>query len=360
MFRPFNATRAAVEGAFLFQRQARKLAVAFVYTLLSACIGGGDDGPGTNINTLPGNDGGAPGAQPSATVTPTQPGTGEGQQPAGMGGVMGAGSTPLTPGTSPMGGSQTPGGGTMGGGAPPDLGQNSQGDTFFRADTLQLKAPKLYATLLILRTEITSSAQDALNTLLTGDAESDGFVDMSLLLRFLKTANPKTSAGQVTPGGAICPFPIDPSKACQPDKTFPFQTPALAYMNGTAPCTLQGAPESAPAPCFVTNPASLTMQLPILGAVPLQDGQIAATWDGTNISNGWVRGFLPKAVAAATLLGDGIPPIYELAGAKKGVPLLSFLMDNPVQMNSRGEEGWWFLLSFSAKPATFNPALATP
>jgi hypothetical protein len=134
----------------------------------------------------------------------------------------------------------------------------------------------------------------------------------------------------------------------------------LTYTNSGESCALQGIPETVAAPCFVTAPASLTMQLPILGAVPLQDGQIAGTWDGANISNGLVRGFLPKAVAAATLLGDGIPAIYEFAGVKKGAPLLNFLMDNPLQKNGRGEDGWWFLLSFTGKPATFNPAPATP
>jgi hypothetical protein len=238
---------------------------------------------------------------------------------------------------------------------PVDLGQNSQGDTFLRADTLQLKAPNLYATLLILRADVTADGQNALNAALTGDDDKDGHVDMSMLLRFLKTANPKGGNGHVTPGGALCPFPLSPDAACGPEATFPFQTPPLEYANSTQPCALNGTMESAAAPCFATTPASLTMQLPILGAVPLQDGQIVGTWDGANVSGGFVRGFLPKTVAAATKLGEGLPEFLVLAGIQAGAPLTNFLDDAQLQKNARGEDGWWFLMNFTAKAATFKP-----
>jgi hypothetical protein len=97
------------------------------------------------------------------------------------------------------------------------------------------------------------------------------------------------------------------------------------------------------------------MQLPILGAVPLQDGQIVGTWDGANISNGLVRGFLPKTVGAATKLGEGLPAFLVLAGIQAGAPLSNFLEDAQLQKNARGEDGWWFLLSYTAKAAKFKP-----
>jgi hypothetical protein len=285
-----------------------------------------------------------------------------GQQGGGAQNPMGGGTQ--QPGGTTAGTSTNPatmGGGTTAGTAPAvppgpvDLGQHSEGDTFYRADTLVLKSPNLYATLLILRADVTADGQNALNTALTADGDADGFVDMSMLLRFLKTANPKGANGQVTPGGALCPMPLGPEAACGPEATFPFQTPALEYANATSACALAGTQESAPAPCFVTTPASLTMQLPILGAVPLQDGQIVGSWDGANIGNGFVRGFLPKTVAAATKLGEGLPEFLVLAGIKAGAPLSNFLSDAQLQKNARGEDGWWFLMSYTAKAAKFNP-----
>jgi len=317
--------------------QNRWLGIAALYSLISAC--GGDTDDSQNVSATPSAEAGAP----QGTLGGMQQ---SGGQPAGSGAVD-AGTT--TGAASDAGGTNTPS-------VPADLGQDSQGDTFFRADTLVLKAPNLFATLLIIRADVTADGQAALNAALTGDDDMNGFIDMSLLLRFLKTTNPKGADGQVTPGGADCPAPLSPDSACGPDKTFPFQTPALTYANSTQACVLAGAPESAAAPCFSTTPASLTMQLPILGAVPLQDGQIVGTWDGANISNGFVRGFLPKTVAAATKLGEGLPAFLTLAGIKAGAPLSNFLSDAQMQKNARGEDGWWFLMSYTAKPAKFEAA----
>jgi hypothetical protein len=330
-------------------REARKLAIAITYTLLSAC---GDDGTTQNMSAAPGFDGGATvvGQPGGSTMNPPA----SGMQPVSPGGGTGAtaGGGNGTPGGMTMG---TPDAGTPIPTGPVDLGQNSQGDTFFRADTLVLKSPNLYATLLILRTDVTADGQNALNAALAGDDDKDGSVDMSLLLRFLNTKDAKTGSGQVTPGGALCAAPLAAEPACGPDKTFPFQTPPVMFANSAQPCGLTGAMESAPAPCFHTAPASLTMQLPILGAVPLQDGEIVGTWDGANIGNGFVRGFLPKTVAMATKLGDGLPEFLVLAGIQKGAPLSNFLNDNQLTKNARGEDGWWFLLSYTAKPAKFTP-----
>jgi hypothetical protein len=339
---------AAHEGALLIRnKKARWFGIAFGIAILCSSLCACGDSSDDKNNQLVGGgsatDGGATGS--------IQPGNGQqnppanNMQPAGTGGT----NPPVVSGTTADAGTTpVPTG-------PVDLGQDSAGDTFLRADTLLLKAPNLYATLIILRTDVTADGQNALNTALTTDGDSDGFVDMSMLLRFLKTNDPKSANGMVTPGGAMCPLPLGPGAACSPDKTFPFQAPPLSYANATQPCTLVGAQESAPAPCFATTPASLTMQLPILGAVPLQDGQIVGTWDGANISNGFVRGFLPKTVAAATKLGAGLPEFLVLAGIKEGAPLSNFLADAQLQKNARGEDGWWFLLSYTAKAAKFNP-----
>lgn len=89
----------------------------------------------------------------------------------------------------------------------------------------------------------------------------------------------------------------------------------------------------------------------------MQDGQVIGTWDGQNISSGRVRGFLPKTVAAVTKLGEGLPPAFALLGVKAGAPLTNFLSDRELQKNARGEDGWWFLVNYTAKPAKFDPTV---
>lgn len=324
--------------------RSRMLLASMTCAAAIACGGAGDDDP----NGMPGApDGGQMVASDSGSP---------------MGGQVGGGQT----GGGQTGGGQTGGGQTGGGDAgtpvvdagPVDLGEDSKGDTFFRADTLVLRAPNVYATLLF-KIDVTTDANNSANTVLTTDENADGFVDMSLLLRFLKTSDPKGANGNVTTGGAMCQMPLGPDKPCGPDKTFPFQA-ALTHTNSTQACVLTGTQEMAAAPCFSTAPASLTLQLPILGAVPLQDGQIIGTWEGANISNGRVRGFLPKTVAKATKLGEGVPPILAPFGIKTGAELAALFSDAQLQKNDKGEDGWWILMNYTAKPASFDPALKVP
>jgi hypothetical protein len=319
--------------------------------MAAVACGGADDGGERNVS---------PGVQPDAGQNTPPQSNDSGAQQGGQ------------PGQTSMGGQ----GGTMSGGGTgndagttvpsadagmPDLGANSQGDTFLRADTLVLKAPNMYVQVPLLGAQdVTMDGQNALNTALTSDDDSNDFIDMSMLLRFLKTSDPKVGSGQVTPGGAVCQWPIGPDMKCGPDKTFPFQTPALEHANAGQTCTLTGTQESVPAPCFTTTPASLTMQLPILGAVPLQDGQIVGSWDGANIKSGFVRGFLPKTVAAQTKLGAGVPPLLAVFNIKMGTPLINFFSEAQIGQNAKGEAGWWVVMSYTAKPVKFDPALPVP
>jgi hypothetical protein len=334
--------------------QSRTLLASLLCMAAVAC-GGSDDGGERNVSpgvqpdsgqTTPplSNDGGAQGGQPGQTSD------GGGGQGATMGGGTTGGGTTGDAGTA-----------SAADAGKPDLGENSQGDTFLRADTLVLKAPNMYVQVPLLGAQdVTNDGQNALNTALTSDDDADDFVDMSMLLRFLNTSDPKAASGKVTPGGAMCQWPIGPDMKCGPDKTFPFQSPPLEYTNASQPCALTGTQETAPAPCFATTPASLTMQLPILGAVPLQDGQIVGSWDGANIKNGFVRGFLPKTVAAQTKLGAGVPPLLAVFNIKMGTPLINFFSEAQIGQNAKGEAGWWVVMSYTAKSAKFDPALPVP
>jgi hypothetical protein len=242
---------------------------------------------------------------------------------------------------------------------PVDLGEDSKNDTFFRTDTLVLKAPNMYVDFFGMQ-DVTADGQKTLNDALTLDANADDFVDLSMLLRFIKTSDPKAANGQVTVGGAICPMPVGGTAACGPDKGFPFQVPNLAYTNAMQPCALAGTTEMSAAPCFSTGLSSLTMQLPILGAVPLQDGQVTGTYDAANISGGFVRGFLSKTVASATKLGQGVPSYLALFNVKMGDPLSKFFSAAQMGKNAKGEDGWWILMSYTAKAAKFDPAAKVP
>src|SRR5690606_21217566 len=117
----------------------------------------------------------------------------------------------------------------------------------------------------------------------------------------------------------------------------------------------EGTSETASGACFVTAKAPITLNLPALGPVPLQDGQVIGRWEGDSIVDGRVRGFLPKSVAEATRLPAPVPPYLAAAGVTAGTPLTDFLSDRELAMNPDGVSGWVFLINFSASPATFDP-----
>jgi hypothetical protein len=321
--------------------------------------GGQQPPPGSQLQ----NDGGAPvlsgtGGPGGLPGTGGLPGSAGGGQPGGTaqpGGVAQPGGGAL-PGGGPAqpGGVTTPGGGQPG--AAPDLGMNSQGDTFFRADTLVLLKPTLVHDLTGLgfpKLPVTEQAQGIINDALTQDSDADGRVDASLLVRFLRTADPKVSDGDTTIGGGRCVFPLTPAAACGPEQLFPFQSPGITYHNGQN-CMLQETSDVAPGACFASVRASITMNIPLLGPIPLEDGQVIGSWQDGAIVNGRVRGFLSKSVAAVTKLPADLTG-YEILNIVPGMPVSNFLPDNEIGKNSRGEDGWWFVLSYTAKAAKFDP-----
>lgn len=240
--------------------------------------------------------------------------------------------------------------------APPPDGSlpitNPSSETFFRTNTLTLLAPPMVTKPLGFEVDNTTDANNGLAQAMTADDDGNGFVDLSLLIRFL-SATPQSGDGQTTTGGALCPFPLTDNQTCVPEVGFPFQA-LLQYTNGTD-CKLEGTSEVAKGSCFVTSRAPLTMVLPIIGPVPLDEGQVIGTWQGAEIANGKVRGFLPKTVAAQTKLPDQLPEYLTRLTIKPGTPLTDFLSDKTLEKNGDGVDGWWFLLSFTAKPTKFKP-----
>jgi hypothetical protein len=153
---------------------------------------------------------------------------------------------------------------------------------------------------------------------------------------------------------------VSPTSACGPEPTLPFQSPGLAYTNGQS-CALEDTTIVAAAPCFASVRSALTVNVPLLGSIPLEDGQVIGTWQTGAISQGHVRGFLSKAVADTLILPPGTPNVLDII--KEGIPVSSSLNDlagSAITKNARGEDGWWIQLSFEAQPATFDPALPAP
>lgn len=100
------------------------------------------------------------------------------------------------------------------------------------------------------------------------------------------------------------------------------------------------------------------MNLPLFGAVPLDDAQVIGTWaDGGEggIRTGWVRGFVSDETAMATTIQGEVPSHLALFDIQTGATLEIFLPEAQ-EAGPGGASGWWFLAELSAKPARFEMA----
>jgi hypothetical protein len=204
-----------------------------------------------------------------------------------------------------------------------------------------------------------------------GDSDSDGYLDLGLLLVF-DPLDQSAAGGSLRFESASCTAP-SASTSCGPSGT----TTYLTYANvasgqclGTLAGTTHGyspAVGAPVAPGFVTAPANLTIDL--LGfPLPLSSAQFAGTWVGlpaTQIANGLLRGFLSRADADNTI----IPASYARIG---GLPLSQLLPggDPPgsgincaafsdMDLGPDGiTQGWWMYFNFVASPATYTGAQA--
>ncbi|HVZ32885.1 MAG TPA: hypothetical protein VG963_10685, partial [Polyangiaceae bacterium] len=168
--------------------------------------------------------------------------------------------------------------------APASLGPSNDGDTFFRADSLTFQTPEIVLSLAGVSLPITDQAQSHLDIALVSDSDpdnngdgmadsgdGDGFLDLSMLLRFVQTATPAAGdGGKLLIGPANCPYPYGASSVCQPNPQASFPDAPLLYKNGTD-CALDGAPQHATGQCFKTDKTHFDLALPLLvaGRLPL-------------------------------------------------------------------------------------------
>ena len=266
-------------------------------------------------------------------------------------------------------GGSTSGANTSNGAMDEDGGSNApsvnEGDTYYRADVLKLLKPKLVLKPLGFETDITGDAQKAEDEGLKADKEpddgdgvadsgdGDGYVDLNAIIKFIGGVDPKEAGGFVTAGAGLCPYPYDASKVCGPLKLGPFQE-AASYTHGKD-CKLDGASGTASGSCFSSQQGAFTVNIQLIGAVPLENTQVIGAWVDEargGISNGWIRGFLSEEVAKKTKLPEQLPIAARLLGIAPNTPLIDFLSDGDKQA---APAGWWFTLQYTAKPALYDP-----
>lgn len=248
--------------------------------------------------------------------------------------------------------------------------------TAFRLSDLDYKDPHFFIEFLGCR-DVTDadifgspSFNRALQDRIQGDADSNGVLDLSLVLVF-DSLDVSAAGGVVRFGNARCAAP-SPTSGCEDEVGLSLTAiPYTITAGGGSPCltVVPGStrPYTVPvivpaAPCFVTEERDLTLEL--LEGVPmtLRRAQIAATFVGdppTALTNGLIRGFLTEADANATLL----PASMALIG---GQPLSAILPggDPPgeaiccASVSDKdvldGTPGWWFYLNFPGQPVTYE------
>jgi len=202
------------------------------------------------------------------------------------------------------------------------------------------------------------SVNNALAASIGNDNDSDGYLDLSLMLLFRPFET--TAVGEIVDARNGACIPPANATTCHVATT---GTEVRGYYDGlpAGPCLTvdpgdtSGYPPgiSEPtAPCFTTAPQYLYFT--VFGDQPLQlrDTQISATTVGTapdNLIEGLIVGFLREADANAILL----PASYPIVG---GEPI-SLLLPGGAGNCSVGDDkdmhggysGWWFFLNFTAE-----------
>lgn len=234
-----------------------------------------------------------------------------------------------------------------GGGGGPDA-DTDQPPTAYRADTLVLRDPHMYA----LGVDFIDTINDEITTAATtdGDDPPDGNLDLSIVLVFRPAA---PSAGS-TPLDVV----IDPACTAPPDGTS--CAPAVdttvvptTATNGDATCLtpLAGTTSNYDPPitlpsgrCFVSGAEDVQVSASGVLLV-LQDAQIAAKYgDGDppgTLVDGVFGGFMTETNADATLLPKSLPIVG-------GQPLSTMLIEEDKDTGPGGEPGWWFYFNFTA------------
>lgn len=236
----------------------------------------------------------------------------------------------------------------------------------FRFNDLDLRDPHVFVNFIGCRDitdtplvgfSINGELQTSIQT--DGDDPPDGLLDLSYLVQFLPLDQTQAS-NLIDTGTADCTAPLA-GTTC--DRFVPLNLagdatlqPAVQCLAPLAGTTRPYAPAVTPAdaPCFVSPPGTLTIDL---GGIPLtlRDARLAATFVGNpagNLVNGLLSGFISETDANNIM----IPAVLPLVGGQPLSALLPGGAGNCAAHNDKdingGVMGWWFYFNFSAPRVT--------
>lgn len=234
--------------------------------------------------------------------------------------------------------------------------------TAFRFSDLDLRDPHVFVNFIGCRDvtdtplagfSINGELQASIQT--DGDMPPDGLLDLSYLVEFLPLDQAQAS-NLVDTGTADCTAPLA-GTTC--NRFVPLNLAGDAALQPASQCLAPAAGTTRPyapavtasgAPCFVSPPGTLTLDL---GGIPLtlRDARIAATFVGnpaTSLANGLLAGFISETDANNTILPASLP----LIGGQPLSALLPGGNGNCAAFSDKdlnnGVMGWWFYLNFSA------------
>jgi len=202
------------------------------------------------------------------------------------------------------------------------------------------------------------SVNSALADSIVSDDDSDGYLDLSVMLLF-RPFDPNAVGEIVDARNGACTYP-DSGTSCHVSTS---GTEVRGYYDGlpNGPClevnpgdtSSYSPPITQPtAPCFKTAPQSLYFTVFGDQELPLQDAQISATIVGAapdDLTKGLIVGFLREVDANNIFL----PPSYPIVGGQSISVLLPGGAGNCAvwtdkDMNGQ-DPGWWFFLNFTAE-----------
>lgn len=244
-------------------------------------------------------------------------------------------------------------------------GHASAQSAAFRVDTLALRDPHLFVSLIGCN-DVTATFNDRLQAQLDADeSPADGNFDLSWLIAFaaLDLAAPGTPMqfGRSTCAADAFAPSCTPPAAGGPggEALVSSVAPCLASIPGSVRPYAPVVPTVVPT-CFVSPAATFAIDLGLL-SIPLRDAQIAGTFVAdagdtppAALTPGLLRGFLTQADADATVLPVDLP----LIGGRTLASLLPGGSGNCAAHSDMdqhaGEQGWWVYLQYSAVEATLR------
>jgi len=240
--------------------------------------------------------------------------------------------------------------------------------TAFRLTDLDLRDPHAFARVFFC-VDITSNLNTELQTAITtdGDMPADGILDLSFVVVF-RPLQQSVMRGSLDFVDADCTVPAASTMCTLPAGSTPLASGM--YTNQTTGNCLDtmvgGSSVVRPyspavtvpmAPCFVTDPQTITVSLTGL-SLTLYDAQVAATYLGspaTGLRNGLLRGFITQTDAEATVL----PATLPIVGGSTLASVLRGGMGNcsggsDMDTHATLGRGWWFFLNFPATQVPYS------